>query len=130
MADQSNLELMQAGYKAFGEGDMATLSTLMADDIVWHVAGDNPLSGDYSGKEAVFGFFARIVEETGGTFNLDIHDILANQEHAVALVNQSAQRGSKTLRGRSVHIAHLEEGKLTEFWAMNDDQAAFDRFWS
>ena len=57
MADHPNLELLRRGYAAYGSGDMDTINELFADDVVWHVAGRNPLSGDYNGKEQVFGFF-------------------------------------------------------------------------
>lgn len=130
MADHPNLESARAGYKAFAEGDMATLNELMADDIVWHFPGDSPLSGDYKGKEEVFGMFARLVEETGGTFKNEIHDLLASDDHAVALVNMSAERGDKKLEAHSVHVSHWKDGKLAEFWSMQEDQDAVDAFYS
>jgi hypothetical protein len=27
----------------------------LADDAVYHISGNSPLSGDYNGKEAIFG---------------------------------------------------------------------------
>ena len=130
MADHPNLERARAGYAAFAAGDMATLNDVISDDIVWHSGGNNILSGDYEGKEAVFNFFARLTQETGGTFRNEIHDMLANDDHGVALVNQSATRGDKTLEGRSVHIFHMSDGKMTEFWAFPEDQSQLDDFWS
>ncbi len=130
MSDNPNLDGARAGYKAFAEGDMATLNELFADDIVWHFPGNNPLSGDYEGKEAVFALFARLAQETEGTFSNDLHDLLANDDHAVALVNQHAERGGKSLDNQSVHISHWKDGKLTEFWSMQDDQSVVDQFYS
>lgn len=130
MTDHPNLIAARTGYEAFANGDMATLNDVMSDDIVWHNGGDNILSGDYEGKEAVFGFFGRIVEETGGSFNNEIHDILANDEHGVALVDTSATRGGKSLQGRAVHVFHMSDGKLTEFWSYPEDQTAIDEFWA
>ena len=130
MADHPNLEAAQTAYAAFGAGDMATLSDLFADDIVWHSAGDNILSGDYVGKDAVFGLFAQLVQETGGSFKNDIHDILANDDHGVALVSSTANRGGKTLDSRAVHVFHMDNGKLVEFWNFPEDPAQVDEFWS
>jgi hypothetical protein len=56
--------------------------------------------------------------------------MLANDTHGVALVNQVASRGDKTLDGRNVHVFHMSDGKMTEFWAFPEDQALFDDFWS
>lgn len=130
MAEHPNLELARKGYEAFGKGDMETVGELMDDGIVWHVSGDTPLSGDYKGKEAVMGYFARLMQETGGTLKNDVHDMLANDEHGVALVNLSATRGDKSLEMPSAQVFHMKDGKMTEFWAFSQDSAAFDDFWA
>ena len=130
MAEHPNLERARKGYEAFGKGDMETVSELMDDGIVWHVSGDNPLSGDYEGKDAIMGYFGRLMQETGGTFKNDVHDMLANDEHGVALVNVSATRGDKSIEMPSVQVFHMTDGKMTEFWAFSQDTAAFDDFWA
>ncbi|MGB8362587.1 MAG: nuclear transport factor 2 family protein [Acidimicrobiia bacterium] len=130
MADHPNLERARVGYEAFANGDMATLNDVIADDVVWHNGGNSPLSGDYVGKEAVFGLFGQIAQETGGTFENEIHDMLANDEHGVALVVTKGTRGDKTLEERSVHVFHMNDGALTEFWAFPENQSAFDDFWA
>ena len=73
------------------------MTELIADDVAWHVTGAGQLSGTHHGRDKVFGFFGRLVEETGGTFRLDLHDVLANDEHTVALCTLSATRGGKSL---------------------------------
>ncbi len=130
MADHPNLERARAGYEAFAAGDMAALSDLLSDDILWHSGGNNILSGDYAGKEAVFNFFGRLVQETGGSFKNNIHDMLANDDHGVALVKTEATRGGKSLALNAVHVFHMSEGKLTEFWAFSESEKAFDDFWA
>ncbi len=42
MSEHPNIELSRRGYAAFGTGDMATLTELIADDAVWHVGGATP----------------------------------------------------------------------------------------
>jgi uncharacterized protein len=48
----------------------------------------------------VFGFFGRLAEETGGTFRLDVHDIIANDEHTAVLATLTATRGDKSIEVR------------------------------
>ena len=129
MTDHPNLERARAGYEAFAAGDLAAVSDLLSDDIVWHSGGNNILTGDYEGKEAVLGYFGLLMQESGGTFTNDIHDMLANDEHGVALVTVAATRGGKSLEDHVVHVFHMREGKMTEFWAYVEDQNAFDEFW-
>jgi ketosteroid isomerase-like protein len=130
MTDHPNLELLRRGYAAYGAGDMDTINELFADDVVWHVAGRSPLAGDYSGKEQVFGFFATLQEMSDGTSKVEVHDLLANDEHGVALVIESATRNGRSHTGNATHVFHLRDGKVTEFWDAQTDQHAADEFWS
>ncbi len=125
-----NEELIRRGYGAFSSGDMQTVDELLADDVVWHVPGRGPVAGDYRGKQEVLGFFARLVQETGGTFNIEVHDVLANDEHGVVLVRSTAQRDGRTLDDRGAHVIHIEGGKIKEFWGHPWDAYAADDFWS
>jgi ketosteroid isomerase-like protein len=125
-----NEALTRKGYEAFAKGNMEALDELIADDIVWHVPGNNPLSGDHLGKAAVFTLFARIVELSSGTLNQEIHDVLANDEHAVVMVVTRAEREGKQLEDRQVHVLHVKDGKVTEFWNHFGNQSAVDEFWS
>ena len=61
-----NEDLVRRGFTAFGTGDIATLGELFADNIVWHVGGRSPITGDYKGKEQVFGFLPSSPNGLGG----------------------------------------------------------------
>ena|ERR1051325_989933 len=124
-----NEDLARKGYAAFSSGDMTALNDLFADDIVWHVGGRSPLAGDYKGKDAVFGFFAKTMEMTGGTFRLEVHDLLANDDHVVALTHVSGQRDGKSIDDNSVQVLHVSGGKVTESWFHPGDAYAADEFW-
>jgi hypothetical protein len=130
MTDHPNLTTARTGYEAFARGDLAAVSDLFSDDIVWHSGGNNILTGDYEGKEAVLGYFGQLMQETGGSFSNDIHDMLANDEHGVALVTASATRGVKSFESNVVHVFHMRDGKMTEFWSFPEDQNLFDEFWA
>jgi ketosteroid isomerase-like protein len=123
-----NEGLLKKGYEAFGKGDIDTLRELFAPDIVWHAAGTGSLSGDYKGVDEVLGFFGRLTEATEGTFKIEIHDMLVNDEHGVVLSNDSASKGGTSQQGQGVEVYHIKDGKLTEAWTMSFDQAAFDKF--
>ena len=125
-----NEDRMRKGYEAFAAGDFATLDELFDDNIVWHTPGNNSLSGDYEGKQAVYDFFGKIMEVTGGTFRLELHDVLANDEHGVALAVATGQREVKSLEDRQVQVFHLRGGKVTESWNHPGDQSAVDEFLS
>lgn len=130
MPEHPNVGTIRDGYALFNKGEMAAASEAWSDDIVWHAPGNSPLSGDYRGKQEVLGFFAKMQELGVTSMNLEIHDILANDEHATVMVETHVARGDDHLDSRQVHVWHLQDGKATEFWNIVADQAAADAFWS
>jgi ketosteroid isomerase-like protein len=125
-----NEDLLRRGYEAFAGGDLQAVQEFFADDILWHAPGRNPLSGDYKGAQEVLAFLGKTMEMSGGTFGLDVHDLLADDEHGVALVVARGQRQGKSLEDRQVHVMHIQGGKVAEFWAHPGDQYAVDEFWA
>jgi uncharacterized protein len=131
MAEHRNVATIRRAYEAFAKGDVATLAELIADDAVWHVTGHHTFSGDYKGKDQVLAFFGTLAEDTGGTLSLEVHDILADDGHAVTLLREKAQRKGRTLDANEVHVFHVNErGQATEFWEFPEDQKSYDAFWS
>ena len=129
MAD--NVELMRKGYESFAKGDLDALRDLFSPDVVWHSGGDNPLTGDYKGIDEVFGLFAKLFEMTGGTFQQEVHDILANDVHAVVLSRAMASRpDGRKLDANQVAIFHVDAGRTTEVWIVPQDAEAANAFFN
>jgi uncharacterized protein len=124
-----NEELVRKGYDAFLSGDMSALDQMFADDIVWYAPGRNQLSGTFKGKEEVFASFQKVFELTKGTFKLEIHDVLANDEHAVVLVRATGEIDGRKLDDKSVQVFHVKDGKVKEQWLNPGDTYANDEFW-
>ena len=123
-----NVELINRGYDAFEKGDLDTLRELFTDDVVFHVPGRNQLAGDYRGQDEVFGFFGKLVELSGGTFKIERHAVLADDEHAAVLGTTSASRGDKSISEKTVDVFHFRDGKVAEIWTLSADQYAGDEF--
>ncbi|MGH3729800.1 MAG: nuclear transport factor 2 family protein [Micromonosporaceae bacterium] len=130
MADHPHLETFRRVYEAFSGGDMATLRTLLAEDVVWHTPGRHPIAGDYTGRQATLDSFERELELSGGTYAVAVHDVLANDAHTVALLHVTAEREQKRLDQDYALVFHIRDGVINEAWELWTDQAACDRFWS
>jgi uncharacterized protein len=126
MSEHSNVARIKDGYAAFVKGDFAALNDLFAEDILWHVDGRNQLAGEYRGRDAVYGFFGRLMELTEGTFHLDVHAVLADDAHGVALVVTTASRAGRSVTTKNAHVFHLHDGRVTEFWDASTDQYSTD----
>ena len=130
MAEHPNVDVVRRSYQAFASGDLESLRALWTDDIAFHVQGSGKLNGDYHGPDEVFGMFAELAQETGGTFRLEVHAILADDEHSAIMLTQYGTRNGRTLATKVVHIGHLREGKTAEFWEAFTDPDAIDDFWA
>ena len=130
MSASENAALVRRGYEAFSRGDMATLQELFAPDIKWHANGRNHLAGTFEGIDNVLANFGQLAAESGGTFRVEIHDLLASDDHVVVLASSSADRAGKHLDGNYCHVFHLSGGKVTESWVVNEDPYAIDEFWA
>lgn len=127
---QENEAIIRRGYAAFNSGDMATLAQIFTEDTVWHTAGRGRLSGDKRGRDATFGYFGQLAELTGGQFRADLHDVVANDEHAVGLHTSTGQREGRSLNVHTAIVFHVRDGKITEAWVHISDTQAFDEFFA
>jgi ketosteroid isomerase-like protein len=125
MSDHPNASIVRTGLEAFMKGDNATLAAMFADDLVWHAPGNNSYAGELVGKEASLTRMGRLAQD-GVVISFDIHDIVANDEHVVVLCDATFSKGSNSVVDRQVQVMHVRDDKVTEFWAMNADQAAVD----
>src|SRR5262245_65865850 len=101
---EANQALIERGYEAFARGDIPTVLQVLAEDIFWHVPGRGPLSRDYRGHSEVLGFFGQFMKLSGGSFEIQVDDILANQDHVVVLCTESAERAGKIWSSPQGHV--------------------------
>jgi ketosteroid isomerase-like protein len=128
---QSNAEIIRSGYEAFATGDIPAVLAVFAEDIVWTIPGRSPLAGTYTGHDEVLGFFQNLGERSGGTFHLDVHDVLDNgEDKVVLLLTETAQREDKSLSHTALHVWGLRDGKATSFQGFSEDDYENDEFWA
>jgi ketosteroid isomerase-like protein len=132
MAEHPNVALVRRAMQAMNETDMtkaeeemALVDAFMADDIVWHEIGrPEPRRGKAELRQAM------MEGSRDATIQYEVHDVLANDEHAIALGTATATRGGKTLEYRTAEIFHIRDGKATERWAFSDDTEAIKSFFA
>ena len=119
-------ETLEGLYDAFGRGDMEAVGAAYADDIEWRVNGPSPVSGTYEGKEAVFGFFQKMMAQYEGTLNVEVTAMVADDEHGFVRVRESASRPAEVTYS-GIHAWRLRNGKCVGFESFYDD--AYYDFW-
>ncbi len=116
------IQTVRDSFDAFKRGDLKSLGNVWTDDIVWHGRGSTKFGGDFKGNAAVLGMIVQFAQEFQD-IKLDVHDILANDEHVIAMVNSSSKRGGKTYEDHVIYVFHMnDQGKTTEGWLIGDTE--------
>lgn len=121
-----NARAVTGAYAAFARGDIDAVAATMSDDIVWHQAGAGNFAGDFTGKAAVLAHFADLMALTQGTYQHDVHAVLADDDHAAVLAYHTWNHPTP-LEGTAVYVWHMHDGIGTECWAIPYDQATQDQ---
>lgn len=130
MAEHTNAQRIRDGYAAFSAGDLAALSQLFAQDILWHEAGTVGVgpAGDYKGQDAVFTMFGELIQRTD-EFGVRLEDVIADDHQAIATHSAMARRGERLYNAREAIVFHFLDGRVTDAWHTVPDMAAYDAFW-
>jgi ketosteroid isomerase-like protein len=124
-SSDESVQLLRQAIKAFNSGDVQAAAALLADDVEWHEIGRaDPIIG----KEALAARFSGGLPEWEIT--ADVHDVLANDDHAIALVTATARMGGRSFTYRTAEIHHIRDGKISARWAFSDDTAAINEFFA
>ena len=125
-----HVQLIKEYQAAMARGDRTSAVAVFDPQVTYHVAGNNQLSGDFVGPEAVMGYLGKLMAITGGTYNITHMNWLVGREGRVALVT----RNTATIAGRSLawdevltfEFKHDKKWRIDLYQA---DQAAVDAFY-
>jgi uncharacterized protein len=124
--EHPNGTLVRGLLEAFAAGDVAAMESAFDDDVTWHAPGTNRFSGQFRGRTAAMQRLAQM-REAGISTRFDVHDVIANDEHVVALVHLHVEvADGRRYDQPQVQVAHVRDGRVVEFWTMNQDQAVLD----
>ena len=114
--------------QALGTRDADVVEALLADDVVYHFPGTNPLAGTYEGRGEVMAFFRRFATLLDAPPVVETHDVLASEAHGADLSQLTAERNGRQHSWRAVRIYHVAEDRISEVFVTIEDQAALDEF--
>jgi ketosteroid isomerase-like protein len=125
-----NQELLQRQYRSRAMGDNDKALEDMTDDVIWHVPGHNLVAGTYRGRSAVRQYLNTRRSLGAGTFQVTVHDVLANDEYGLVIASGHVLRNGTMFEWRAHGIYRFEDGKIAECWLVPEDQSSFDEIWS
>jgi uncharacterized protein len=122
--------VIRKGYQDFAQGNIPAVFAAFDTNIAWHIPGHSPISGDLTGHNQIGDLFRRLMELSGGTFSVDVHNVLAEGDLVVALVTINAQRNGSSASLPEVHVWRMKDGKAIEFRDYPGDEQRAEQFWS
>ena len=132
MADHPMIRLLTAGHIRYGDLSLERLRLGIADNVVWYTPGNHPLSGRIEGIEGVFEWLRQSAEVTNGTFRVDMHRILADEEWAAVISTYRGERKGMVLEmpGVQTFRRDMDTNKIVEARIWVYDDVFVNKFWS
>lgn len=123
--DKRNLTVVRAMYA----GDEAERASI-ARNIVWHVPGHNPVSGDYHGYDEYTQLMvSRMMPLDRWDFALE--DMMVNSDYVMTTFRLQGERKGKAIDIRGGHLMRLTaDGQIAEGWGFANDQEILDDFFA
>jgi ketosteroid isomerase-like protein len=110
-------------------GDGSVLASLLTPATEWIIHGEGQLAGTYTGPDEIFEFWKLVAHKTGGGLRLELRDVLANDERAVALVTARGQREGRELDERQIVVFEFVDQKVQSASFVYERPEIYDAFW-
>jgi ketosteroid isomerase-like protein len=113
----------------YSGGDPDAVRALLAEDVEWHVPGENAIAGNYRGIDEVADYFHRRRALASNTLRLHPGEILLGDSHVAVLTDGTATLSGFEHRWSTVGLYRVRDRRIAACWLLALDQAAFDRAW-
>lgn len=118
----SNADIFRQTMSYFADGDMAGLRTVLDDNV--DSLGMGPVEATYGFDALMAGF------PQGGTFDVEVADVLEHDDRVTALIHVTATYGDKSLSYEVVEWATYENGKMIKRRVYSNDTARIMEFFA
>ena len=128
-AEHPNAIRVRELVNALRTGDIDAVVAQFSDDATYRMSGDSRVSGTSQGHAPIRAALASLSELAGGALDLELHDVLADDHHAVCFGTLDVGRDGTRLQSSSAMAFIIEDdGRIAEAWFFSSDQRAFDDF--
>jgi ketosteroid isomerase-like protein len=130
-SEHPNVATVRTLFAAFRSADLERILEAVPADLVWHFPGRRgSLAGAHDGRDAVLAFLARVMDLTGGTFALELDDVVGDDRWVVALFRGHGSRNGRTLDNPTCLRVRFENGRPREIHEFVWDLFEVDEFWA
>lgn len=121
------VELIQAYLASAKRQDFPAMISLFADDLVYRVPGNGPLSGETHGKSAAIDYFGKLMQITNGSYAITgVVDWLVSDNRVALVATETMSRGDRTVDWTRVVLFTFHGDLVSEIALFDEKQAEID----
>lgn len=105
---------------------------LLAEEIVWHVPGTSPISGDHRGPAQVIEYMERRRRLASATMQMHPGEVICQGDAVALFVDGSAVLDGEQVIWKTIGVyrVDVENRQIREVWLVPLDGDLFDRIWA
>src|SRR5215469_18196208 len=103
--------VIREAYAAFGRGDLDGYFRACSDDWNFNIAGQGAIAGTYRGKQGLYELAQKAMATTSSTFQEDVEDVLANDQHGIVLARHRFTRDGQLFFFKQKTAYEIRNGK-------------------
>jgi ketosteroid isomerase-like protein len=112
---------------ALQAGDVSTVRSFFADDATWHLEGELPLSGTYTGRDTIIdGFLLKALDRyEPGSISLEVTNVVADDgQVALEWTSRARNRQGEPYENNCIGVFAVRDGKITSVREYMDTEYA------
>ncbi len=117
----SKQDVMRELGKLVAANDLEGAAAYYTEDAVVHIDGTGPLTGEFGGRAAIISMIQQIPASVD-SMDIDVHDMLFSDEHAVLLSRATLTRGDRRVTAGRVAVYHFSGDQISEAWLSGTNQ--------
>jgi ketosteroid isomerase-like protein len=114
---------VQRLFEAFGAGDMETVTSLLADDFSFELAGTSRFAGRTTGRDKVLALLGDLMQTTGMQ-----NEVIGMHQAGDDVIVHQRGRANNGYEDESLLLISSRDGKIASMKEFLFDVAAFDAF--
>ena len=124
----SNEDVLRDLYAIFAKGDLAGFLDGCTDDVTFTVPGRASVSGAYT-KSTFMDLINIVMGRSGGTFQEDLIDVFANDEHGALVLTHRFDRDGKARTYQTTHVVTFDGDKIATWEELPGSLTEFEAAW-
>lgn len=125
-----NALILEKLYSDLAKGDLEAVLKACSESMTFQISGKSKIAGKYTKTNFASELVSKWNELSNGTYQLEVHDILAGDQHVAVLASARLTRDGKPAEYRTAHVWRFGSGQPLAWYEYPRDLYQFDSIWS